>query len=258
MIFKTIADEANYYRDLTDYKLMGNSYVMVMLDGRSFSKMIKNKFKKPFDKDFINMMNETAKYICENTYGCVLGYVQSDEISLIIKDTNENDGFFGYRMCKILSILSSMATGKFNQLMTLYQLKNHPSINPYETINKMPLCEFDCKCWNVPNRDKAFQWIIYRQNDCVRNSKQQAAQTYLSHNTLLNKNTDEQVELLQKQKGINWYQDYSNGEKYGRVIYKEAVYIATENGNTYRNKWFIHDAISLNNEEYRVFIKGII
>ena len=66
MIFKTIADEANYYRDLTDYKLMGNGYVMVMLDGRSFSKMIKNKFKKPFDKDFINMMNETAKYICEN------------------------------------------------------------------------------------------------------------------------------------------------------------------------------------------------
>ena len=31
MIFKTIADEANYYRDLTDYKLMGNGYVMVML-----------------------------------------------------------------------------------------------------------------------------------------------------------------------------------------------------------------------------------
>lgn len=129
MIFKTIADEANYYRDLTDYKLMGNGYVMVMLDGRSFSKMINNKFNKPFDKDFIKIMNETAKYLCENVYGCVLGYVQSDEISLVIKDTNESDGFFGYRMCKILSILSSMATGKFNQLMTLYQLKNIRSVD---------------------------------------------------------------------------------------------------------------------------------
>ena len=258
MIYKTLGEEALYYRSLTDYRLMPNGYIICMLDGRSFSKMIKNKFDKPFDKDFINMMNETAKYLCENVYGCVLAYVQSDEISLVIKDTNESDGFYAYRINKILSILSSMATGKFNQLMTLYQLKNHPSINPGETISKMKLCEFDCKCWNVPNKDKAFQWIIYRQNDCIRNSKQQVAQTYLSHNTLLNKNTDEQIELLQEQRGINWYQDYSNGEKYGRMIYKEAVNIATENGNTIRNKWFIHDAISLNNEEYREFIKSIL
>ena len=71
--------------------------------------------------------------------------------------------------------------------------------------------------------------------------------------------TEKRIKLVELEKnGINWYQDYSNGEKYGRLIYKELVSIATENGNTYRNKWFIHDAISLNNEEYRVFIKGII
>ena len=33
MIFKTIADEANYYRDLTDYKLMGNGYVIAAVVG---------------------------------------------------------------------------------------------------------------------------------------------------------------------------------------------------------------------------------
>lgn len=258
MVFKTIADEANYYRDLADYKLMPNGYIIVMCDGRSFSRWVKKAFKLPFDDEFIDIMNKTCEYACSKISGCVLGYTQSDEMSFIIKNENTEDCFFGYRLCKLQSIIASMVTGKFNQLLMIRALELFKSVDPAWTLEHCNLAEFDCKCWNVPNKDKAFQWIIHRQNDCVRNSKQQAAQTYLSHNTLLNKNTDEQVELLQEQKGINWYQDYSNGKKYGRVIYKEAVCIETENGNTYRNKWFIHDAISLNDEEYRVFIKGII
>ena len=69
MRFNSLEDRMNYYRGLTDYKLMPKSYVMVMLDGRSFSTMIKNKFEKPFDNKFINMMNETAKYVCSKVEG---------------------------------------------------------------------------------------------------------------------------------------------------------------------------------------------
>ena len=50
MIFKTLKDKCLYYRDLTDYKLMPNSNILVMLDGRSFSKLIKNNFKKQVDR----------------------------------------------------------------------------------------------------------------------------------------------------------------------------------------------------------------
>ena len=49
MIFKNLKEKCNYYRDLTDYKLMPNCYVMAMIDGKNFSKLIKNKFEKPFD-----------------------------------------------------------------------------------------------------------------------------------------------------------------------------------------------------------------
>lgn len=38
MIFKTLEEKCNYYRSLTDYKLLPNGYIVVMLDGRSFSK----------------------------------------------------------------------------------------------------------------------------------------------------------------------------------------------------------------------------
>ena len=38
------------------------------------------------DKSFIGMMNETAKFLCENIQGAKFAYVQSDEISLLLTD----------------------------------------------------------------------------------------------------------------------------------------------------------------------------
>ena len=100
MKFKNLEDRMLYLRSLTDYKLIPNDYVLIMLDGRSFSSTIKRYFKKPFDDTFINIMNETALYLCNNVQGCKFAYVQSDEISLILTDfeTPETDSFFGYRL----------------------------------------------------------------------------------------------------------------------------------------------------------------
>ena len=80
--------------------------------------------------------------------------------------------------------------------------------------------QFDCKCFSVPTYNDAFAWLKYRQNDCIRNSKQQAARSYCSHRELINKNTDEQIEYLKENFGIDW-NNYGDGEKYGRVIFKE-------------------------------------
>ena len=41
---------------------------------------------KPFDECMSKAMQETMKYLCENIQGCVLGYTQSDEISLVLID----------------------------------------------------------------------------------------------------------------------------------------------------------------------------
>ena len=72
MIFKNLKEKCEYYRNLTDYKLLPNGYTIVMLDGRSFSKKIKNKFKQPFDDTFIDIMNKTAQYLCKNVSAVVL------------------------------------------------------------------------------------------------------------------------------------------------------------------------------------------
>ena len=234
MKFKNLEEKGKYYRSLTDYKLLPNSYVIVMLDGRAFSRMVKNRFKKPFDEDFMRMMNETARYLCEKVQGCKFAYVQSDEISLLISAFGEEDLFFGGRLCKIQSIVASMATGKFNQLMTAYDLKNtHYKTTQYdnygnlvtpknciEFVENSRLYEFDCKAWNVPNENEAFAWFLWRQLDCIKNSKQQTAQTWCSYKELLNKSADDQVAFLKEKTNISW-DDFSNGEKYGRFVVKQ-------------------------------------
>lgn len=240
MNFKNLKDRMNYYRDLADHKLLPGTPVMIMIDGKNFSRKIKNKFNLPFDTDFMEAMNQTAKYICENIQGIKFAYTQSDEVSFIITDydTSTTDAPFGYRMCKLQSIIASMATAKFNQIMMARYLRDTES----SSIMDAPLYEFDCKAWNVPTENDAFAWILYRQIDCVRNSKQQAAQTYLSHSQLLGKSTDEQINLLKETKGIDWNTDYSSGEKFGRFIYRTEVQVRED---LIRSKWTIEDAVQL-------------
>lgn len=268
MQFKNLEDKCLYYRGLADYKLLPGSYVIVMLDGRSFSKLIKNKFNKPFDDNFIDMMNETAKYVCENVQGCKLAYVQSDEISLVLTDfdTPTTDAFFGYRLCKMQSIIASLATAKFNQLMTVYNLSKNCYENKLEDneetiynvkqaiekISESNLIQFDCKCWNVPNINDVFAWFLYRQIDCVKNSKQQAAQTYLPHKRLLNLDTDSQIKVLLDEKNIDW-NCYKMGEKYGRFIWKQKVLMSNrDTGEIYhRYKWLVQPAFPLMDDDGR-------
>ena len=111
MKFENLEEKCKYYRSLTDYRLLPNTYVFVMIDGRSFSQKIKKQFKLPFDDDFINMMNETAKYVCEKVQGCKFAYTQSDEITFVLTDFDDinTDSFFGYRLAKVISIIASLA-----------------------------------------------------------------------------------------------------------------------------------------------------
>ena len=250
MRFKTLKERMEYFRSLTDYKLIPNSYIIAMADGKNFSKKVKKIFSLPFDKDFIKMMDECAIYACKNIQGCKLAFVQSDEISFVITDfdTPETDSFFGFRLCKMQSIISSLITSKFQQLFIKYLYDNDLQ-DEIDMFSEKYLFQFDCKCWSVPEYNDVFGWIKYRQNDCIRNSKQQASQTYCSYKELLRKNTDEQIAFLKEKTNIDWNTKYRNGEKFGRLIYKETtVNVDNDGGSFIRNKWIAHELEPLTRE----------
>lgn len=268
----TIKEKCKQYQKLRDYCVDTDKYIIAHIDGRSFSKMIKNKFNKPFDSSFINMMNETASYLCAMVQGVHLAYVQSDEISLLIKkNTAESDVFFGGRLCKMQSIIASLATAKFNQLYMINYFKKREDKNPFyeerhyttsecvDTIANFPLCQFDCKVWDVDTANDAMAWFLFRNIDCIRNSKQQTAQAYLPHNALLGLDSDTQIKKLLDEKGVDW-NSFSGGEKWGRLIYREKEEkthtFINKNGETVtetyvRNAWKPHDGIDLTIVENR-------
>ena len=250
-------------RASTDITLPLKRYVMVAIDGRAFSRMVKNKFEKPFSDTFIGYMNEVAKYVCKNVEGCKFAYAQSDEITFVLTDfdTETTNAFFGNRLTKILSIIPAMATAKYNQLI-LADLCDTPSSNSdlKQMILDTKLAEFDCKAWSVNNLSDVYSYYLWRQIDCIRNSKHQTAQTWLSHKVLNGLDTDEQIKLLLDEKGIDWnsFEDY---KKYGRFIYKEKEMFHNDKLNTdyERSVWKVHDGFPIMKDGKEKFLAlGVI
>lgn len=258
MIFDTLKQKCEYYRSLTDYRLMPNGYILVMIDGKNFSKLIKNKFEKPFDDWFISTMNETAKHLCKNIQNTIFAFVQSDEISLLIRDNTLTSMPYDGRLCKLLSIIPATATSFFTRRIIDKFIGDCNSKEEISAmLDNMKDYMFDCKVWTVPNENDAIAWFLYRQIDCIKNSKQQFAQTYLPHSTLLGKNTDEQIELCKSNTGHDW-NDIDDGKKYGRLLYKTEVIKTNDNGDNYIRSVWNTVSCKLTDENNMSYIKEIL
>ena len=182
-----MGDRLKYYEGIEAGRvLIPHLPICVRVDGRAFHTFTRG-MERPYDIKMSNSMIETMKYLVEKTDACI-GYVQSDEISLILSDVK--DPMFGGRVQKLTSVIASMATAKFNQEIH----KFYPD---------KPLAEFDCRVWNVPSRTEAANTILWREFDATKNSISMAARAYYSDKQLLNKNSSEKQDLLME-KGVNW------------------------------------------------------
>lgn len=80
-----LAKRMKKYEAVSKNVLMKKAPVILRLDGRAFHTFTRN-FVKPFDQLLMEVMQATMKYLCENIQGCVIGYTQSDEITLVLTD----------------------------------------------------------------------------------------------------------------------------------------------------------------------------
>lgn len=227
--------------------------VIMRIDGKAFHSFTQG-FQRPFDSILHQAMNQTMKYLCENIQGCVFGYTQSDEITLILKDYNKitSQGWFNYNVQKMCSIGASMATYAFNRYFKeIAEGYQYECATKFETegscgegsvefnyccalssaISKGAM--FDCRAFNIPKEDVCNN-LIWRQQDSTRNSIQLAGQSYFSHNELNKKSTDKIQEMLFSQKGINW-NDYPTEYKRGVCCIKNMC----EVDGVQRNQWML-------------------
>ena len=177
------------YESIYNYRLTRRMPVIIRVDGKAFHSLLKN-FKRPFDDLFMNVMNETTRYLCSNIQGCVLGYVQSDEISLLLIDykTLGTHAWFDNVLNKIVSISASMATFVFNAELRrqIDDLRVNSDEVDYikhleRALNKGGM--FDSRAFPIP-KEEVTNYFYWRQLDATRNSIEMVGQAHFSASEL--------------------------------------------------------------------------
>lgn len=274
-----------FYEQIPKTKLMRRCPVAIRIDGKAFHTFTRG-FQKPFDEVLIKSMQGTMKYLCENIQGCVLGYTQSDEITLILVDYEKltSSAFFDYEVQKLCSIAASMATMAFNknfrhEVMAQSKKIYTDDLNDKDTEYICSLekamykgAMFDARCFNIP-KEEVTNLVYWRQLDASRNSIQMVGQANFSHKELQNKSCNDIQDMLMTQKGINW-NDFPTYQKRGSCCIKKE-YAVNDNGEevevncttdvdepvenvTFRSRWIIDTDIPIFKGEGRKYIDRLV
>lgn len=251
----SLGDRMKEYEAVSDVAMMKRVPVVVRLDGKGFSRLTKRlKLDKPFDVRFLTAMADTMVSVASKVQGCVVGYTQSDEISLVLINYRSLDAepYFGNRVLKIASITSSMATARFNRRL-VQLMPDGLTGTDSEDIEAY----FDSRPFTVPDATEAMNELIWRQQDCVRNSILSAAYYEIgkvkgrktTQKMMHGLNTSQLQELLFQEVGINWSTYYTPELKRGTVTYRKLVEVDTPNGKAIRHKWVTEGAPIFQSEE---------
>jgi len=194
--FTKLEVEMKEYEKAVSNTLNQHKPIIIRIDGRAFHTFCSG-LTKPFDLDLLEIFQETTKFLCEEM-GATVGYCQSDEISLYIQAAKpESQTLFSGKQQKLVSISASLATAKFNQL-----LSQNPKFNYH---NKLAV--FDSRAFNLPDYHNMHRYFYWRQVDCKKNAISSIAYAYFSHKELDGKTTEDRIQML-KDIGIN-YMEYN-------------------------------------------------
>lgn len=266
-----------FYEQIPKTKLMRRTPVIIRIDGKAFHTFTRG-FKRPFDEILIKTMQETTKYLCENIQGCVLGYTQSDEITLVLVDYQrfETSAWFDYEIQKICSISASMTTMAFNKFfrknVEVFRYNNGENFDrgTEDGLEKYNLLQtylkaldkgamFDARVFNIL-KEEVTNCVYWRQLDASRNSIQMVGQANFSHKELHCKTCNDIQDMLMLQKGINW-NDFPTHQKRGTCVIKSDEYgEPNELGDVAvgNSRWIIDKEIPIFKGEGREYIDRLV
>lgn len=222
------------YENATRMVLPRRTYTLIRVDGRKFSSLLA-RVEKPFDYRFTKIMDSVTTALCKET-GAVFGYVQSDEISVLLTDfaSINTDSWFGSVIQKMATIAAGTATAEF-----CFQLRDAIAAGFSVSARARPV--FDGRVFTIPDQVEVANYFVWRQRDCTRNSVSMAAQAYFSPKQLHGKNSGQMQEMLFSEEGINW-NDYPAGVKRGRVCERRQVPQDPKSDQAPRTQWYVEDA----------------
>ena len=263
----TLGERMKEYEMQSRTRLLRRTPVIIRLDGCHFHTWTKG-LDKPYDTDLIKIMQKTTKSLCEQIQGCVFGYTQSDEITLVLIDYQRLDSMAWYdnQVQKICSVAASIATSAFEKALTeeieALMIEAQWSNNNFmvdtadKILRKAELltskrfkANFDARAFNLPMHE-VINNLIWRQQDATRNSINLLGQSLYSHKELQGISANDLQNKMLVEKNVNW-----NNEpiafKRGSACIKDS-----------EGKWFIDELIPIfkDNRDYindLVFIESM-
>jgi tRNA(His) guanylyltransferase len=216
----SLGDRMKRYESVTQSDLMKRTPVIVRIDGKAFHTWTKclSKYDVSLDKTpFSVIMNEvmtfTTQHLVDTMQGCVLGYTQSDEISLLLRDwdTFETEAWFDNNLQKIVSVSAAEATAAFNfkfgEVRTPMSMKD--------------MAKFDSRAYNLPKEEVA-NYFLWRQNDASRNSVQMYGRHFFSSKQMHGKSNSEVQDMLMAEHSANW-NDLPTWMRRGTCVTRDGV-----------------------------------
>lgn len=214
------------YEEVSNIKLVSGLPVVIRLDGKAFHTFTKG-FKKPFDDIVSRCMQRAMFEVCSEAQNCVMGYTQSDEITLVLCDYLNDDAtcWFDNRLEKLVATTASDATlAFFRQLNREYinydrelREREHKSREEYLKVRQDGSVDyfenlidaldrkinFDSRAFNIPEHEIA-NVFIDRQVDAERNSIQMLAQSVIGKKQINGISNKKLQDKMFTEYGVNW------------------------------------------------------
>ncbi len=121
------------------------AWIVIRVDGRSFSRFTGERFDKPFDPRFSELMTTTAEALLTEFDGRY-AYTESDEISVLL---DPSFALFGRSVEKLVSLSAAVASAAFT----------HAAGEP---------AHFDSRLWLGNDTTDVLDYFTWRQADAAR------------------------------------------------------------------------------------------
>jgi len=150
MKFDDLDRRLRVFETAHDGCVLPQMHIVARLDGKNFTRLTKETLplQAPFDERFRDAMLAAAAHLMDVGFRVVYGHTQSDEISLLL---HRDDGQFGRKRRKLLSVLAGEASAKFSLALGTVAV-------------------FDCRLSELPNESLVVDYFRWRHADAHRNA----------------------------------------------------------------------------------------
>ena len=214
----TLRDRMKQYETVTKNWLTLRTPKVIRLDMKGAAAFCKG-FEQPFDDLFSRCMMKTAQELCANIPGAVFAYTQSDKISVVLNDVNEEDKTDSWCdgcVNKMVALSAGMATLAFNKAYAEEVSKLHDVELDAIYGPKQWTAQFDSRTFCLPDVWEVRNYILWCQQEAGANSVQLAGAAEFGTKAIEGKNT-EAIKKMLEEKGKKW-EDYPERFRRGCLI----------------------------------------